>query len=656
MDNNIFKLQNEYKKSWQKFISGEEVDSLPNPLILDSWRRSKIHNIDPMQKSAKEIINDDELYKLREKNSHLLSISMPMLESVYEYCKNSGFTVVLSDSNGYLIEVFGDENVQNLGQSGKWIAGANWSEKSAGTNVIGMSLTTKQPISLTGYECYCHYSHKWSGAGAPIKGPDGNIVGAIGLAGLIDDYNPHTLGLVIAASRAIEIQLSMKIAWDECALSEQQKSTIVDTIGEGILVIDVNGKITLSNRKVHKILHTTEEQLLNTSIDKIFSENLVDMLENEKIRVVDVQDEISFDNHKVKCFITSKPIIIENNKNGEIIILNEIEHTKKLADKILNKSAGKTLDDIIGFNRAISETKEMVKSVAPMKINIMLLGESGTGKDIFAQAIHNASNCRLGPFIAINCGAIPKELIISELFGYSDGAFTGASRGGKPGKFEMADKGTLFLDEIGEMPLEQQKIFLRVLEENKITRLGGQVDIPADVRIITATNKDLEQEIALGNFRRDLFYRLNGFTLNLIPLRERKDDLKPLCEIFIEDICKELGLEKPEMTEDAWDALYNYDWPGNIRELQNALRRAVILSRNQKFSSAEFSFLKPEKHIDPGSSPVSVKDAVNQYEADLLKNLLEKNNWNIAKTSTDLGVSRVTLYRKMKLFGIDASD
>lgn len=656
MDEKYTKLQKEYKNYWHKFMAGVEIDYLPNPLILESWYRCKRYDVDPWQESAKEILNDKDLNVLKKNNAFLRETSIPMLQNIYEYFEGSGFNVVLSEANGYLIEVLGDEKVCNLSQQGKWMVGACWNEKSAGTNVIGMSIETGKPISLTGYECYCHYSHKWSGAGAPIKDANGKVIGAIGVAGLIGDYNPHTLGMITAVARAIEIQLAMKIAWNECALSEQQKSTIVDSINEGVILIDAKGKITLANQKIQRILNTSSDKIVGISIKNIFTEQFIKLLKEKNISIIDMQDEISLNNHNVRCFITCRHIMIDGQQKGAIIILNEVEHAKKLANQMLNNMASKTFADIIGTNKKFSEIVELARSVASMKINILLLGESGTGKDIFAQAIHNASPCRLGPFIALNCGAISKDLIISEIFGYSDGAFTGASRGGKPGKFEQANGGTLFLDEIGEMPLEQQKIFLRILDEKKVTRIGGQIKIPTNVRIIAATNKDIEYEIAMGRFRRDLYYRLNEFSLNIIPLRERKDDIEPLATEILKRVSREFGMYQVEITKDAWDLLVEYNWPGNIRELQNALRRAIVISKNQKITSSELHFLNTLKHKVAEDSIATIKNEINEYEAEILKNLLNKNNWNITKTSIDLGISRVTLYRKIRLYNINRKE
>jgi transcriptional regulator with PAS, ATPase and Fis domain len=348
--------------------------------------------------------------------------------------------------------------------------------------------------------------------------------------------------------------------------------------------------------------------------------------------------------------------MINNHSNGLVIVINEIARAKKLVNKLLTQNARFTFYDIIGKNSRFCMTLKIAKTVATRESNILLLGESGTGKDVFAQAIHNASPRRLGPFVAINCGAIPKELIGSELFGYSEGAFTGASKGGKMGKFELADGGTLFLDEIGEMPLEQQKALLRVLDERWVSRIGGQDVIPVDVRIIAATNKDLEQEVKKSTFRQDLFYRLNVFAIKMVPLRERKDDIKLLANSFMEKF--DTRWSHIEVPENVWQLLHNYDWPGNVRELQNILERALVLSDGHRLTLDLINLpqdSKPpynSKHnfLDNKQNPII--NNLQHYEAEMLRDILQRNNWNISKTSIELGVSRTTLYRKIGVYDL----
>ena len=299
---------------------------------------------------------------------------------------------------------------------------------------------------------------------------------------------------------------------------------------------------------------------------------------------------------------------------------------------------------------------ELAKSVASTDSTVLLLGESGTGKDMFAQAIHNYSGRKNGPFIPINCGAIPKDLITSELFGYEEGAFTGAKKGGNIGQFEQANNGTIFLDEIGEMPMELQSTLLRVIEQKVISRVGGRNYIPVNVRIIAATNKDLLHECDEGRFRYDLYYRLNILSLNLIPLRDRKDDIYPLVKSFLNKLSIKYGKFISDLTDESWGLVMDYDWPGNVRELHNAVERAVALSKEAVITPEllPFAITNPKKTVIPTSTThsSSLKEEKNRNEKGIISEALAQNYWNISQTAKELGISRMTLYRKIDAYGI----
>ncbi|AZU62246.1 transporter substrate-binding protein [Neobacillus mesonae] len=329
-----------------------------------------------------------------------------------------------------------------------------------------------------------------------------------------------------------------------------------------------------------------------------------------------------------------------------------------------NKRSNITTYDLIGSNELFLKSVQLARTAANIQANTLLLGESGTGKELFARAIHNESPRKHKPFIAVNCAAIPKELINSELFGYVDGAFTGAKKGGSPGKFEIANGGTLFLDEIGDMPIELQSSLLRTLQEKEVVRIGGHQSIPLDVRIIAATNKNLSQEIAFnGSFRSDLFYRLNVFTIELAPLRLRIDDISALCSYYLYEFKGLTGQEKV-LSKETLSILKQYNWPGNIRELCNAIERASYLSGPSVIILPEHL---PQEIIEYSKRPVlnqndsfnlsiksihDIKEINYETERDFYLNALMNNRGNISKTAKELGISRTTLYKKLKDYQI----
>lgn len=644
--------ENEYKAAWKTMVNGQSVTTLDNLKILNSWERCKTMNVNPWQKTVKAVLDTSALDKIKENNKLFLDVSMPTLENLYRFVEGSGFVVALSDNNGNLIEVFGDNKVRDSVQQGNWAPGAVWNEASAGTNIVGTPLYLDEPVAIIGYQHFCRCSHRYQGAGAPIHDSDGRILGIVALAGAVDKTHPHTLGMIVAAANAIEIQFSMKKAWMECDLANQHKSVIVNTIYEGLLVTDNQGIITLVNKRAQEILNLPNEELLGVPVKSLFSENFIGTLERKRYQVIDFQEEITVGKTKIKCTITCQNIMCGDCSKGLVIVINELSRATKLLNKLLMQDTRFTFENIIGKNAKFCNALKTAKIVAPKESNVLLLGESGTGKDVFAQAIHNASSRRRGPFIAVNCGAIPKELIGSELFGYSEGAFTGAKKGGKMGKFELADGGTLFLDEIGEMPIEQQKVLLRVLEDRKIIRLGGHEPIPINVRIIAATNIDLENEVKKGTFRQDVYYRLNVFAIKMVPLRERKDDIRLLAAAFLESFSRDMGRTNIDIVDEVWDLLLSYDWPGNVRELQNAIERALVLSEGQTITPNLFDFYISNEQKPDSQSANPIKNALHDYETDILTDILARNNWNISKTSIYLGISRTTLYRKMSILGI----
>ena len=301
-------------------------------------------------------------------------------------------------------------------------------------------------------------------------------------------------------------------------------------------------------------------------------------------------------------------------------------------------------EDIIGRNAGFLETLRQARIASRINSNVLLLGESGTGKDIFAQAIHNTSSRRDGPYVAINCATIPRDLITSELFGYSEGAFTGSRKGGSQGKFELADGGTIFLDEIGETPLEVQAALLRVIEDKSIIKIGGTKVTTVNVRIIAATNKELKEEVRKGKFREDLYYRSNVFTIRLVPLRERIEDIPLLVDSFMKSISRSMGKEIVSIDPMVLEYFINYRWPGNVRELQNVLERMINIAHTSKLTVD----LLPSEIIDSLSPENAEEDieSVDRMERELILRLLRSNltRKNIAKK---LGISRSTLYRKL---------
>jgi transcriptional regulator with PAS, ATPase and Fis domain len=311
-----------------------------------------------------------------------------------------------------------------------------------------------------------------------------------------------------------------------------------------------------------------------------------------------------------------------------------------------------TFWDILGVSKAIEEAKAISVQAAKTKSTVLITGETGTGKELFAQAIHNQSERRDRPFVAINCGAIPRELLESELFGYAEGAFTGALKSGRPGKFELANGGTVFLDEIGDMPSDMQVKLLRVLQSGEISRIGDHKPLSLDVRIIAATHVDLKNEIKCGNFREDLFYRLNVIPLRIPPLRERGDDIILLAQQILSRCRQSLGKPSIILTKEAETTLLNYRWPGNVRELENIIERAVNLTDRNHIGHDDLNL--SNSNIDIDFKNAGDRSLLEHAERQVIDVVMKKKSFNVAKAAKLLGISRPTLYKKIKKYKISS--
>lgn len=441
------------------------------------------------------------------------------------------------------------------------------------------------------------------------------------------------------------------------SLMADQFSAVINSIVEGLVAIDHAGFITHINKSAEKLLQVSSLQACRKHINDIFPE-----FSSPKVLKFGqpyAEQEIKYKNRKeiIQFISTITPIKADQEIIGLVISFRSIREMRKLAGRLIREDRKYTLDGILGTSRIMTMLKQKMQLVAATDSTILITGESGTGKELFARAIHEESHRKNGPFIAINCGAIPEMLLESELFGYEEGAFTGASRGGKPGKFELADGGTIFLDEIGDMPMHLQVKLLRVLQEVKIERIGGVKPVWIDVRIIAATNRNLEEMIREKQFRSDLFYRLSVIPFFVPPLRDRKEDLMLLLHHFLDKHNLILGKHITGFTQDVQRKMLAYPWLGNVRELENAVEYAVNIATK---NIIDCTFL-PTRVNDYFEQTVSlptnnVQPTLAELEEKAIVAALKKFGYTgqaKEKAADSLGVSRSTFYRKIKDLGLE---
>ena len=672
--------------------------------VLDSWRRSRAFHINA-QDARCNILTQEQLQEAIAENQVLYDIASSFIDYLYQIVKGSGFMIMFADKNGNVLKLVGDADIVETAknQDIPLTEGSCRLESVLGTNAIGTPLFSGKPIQLFAYEHYFELSSNWTCSGAPILLKD-KILGVICISGSWERAHPHTLGMVMSAAEAISRQLYLTEANERLIAMRNQLQTSIDSIHSGIVLLDADYNVSYVNAITLHVLKFTKEDVLNHSYREIFP-NLE--LEKLKENTYDFETTVCGKQEAFKCYISVKFVATTNysNKESFLISFRKTEYIQQLANKVMGSDAHYTFQNIIGECPALLRLKGLALKVAQGNTSVLITGESGTGKELFAQSIHNNSPHSNGPFVAINCGAIPKDLIESELFGYDSGAFTGAKKEGRAGKFELANGGTIFLDEIGDMPYEVQVRLLRVLQEKSVTRIGGKKSIPLNVRVIAATNVNLEEAIENHVFRSDLYYRLNVFSLHIPPLRERGDDIFLLTDHFLQKYQNPNHEPITGISDDVRKIFELYNWPGNIRELENVIERCCILTSNGMLTkealpinmqniltekalsqretadmhssqiltnSTSFENL-PEKSTQskedtamsdvpkamqatPTNAHIASTITAEESEKILIIEHLKQSGGNVRKASDSLGISRRTLYRKLEKYNIDPTE
>ncbi|MDI7246838.1 MAG: sigma 54-interacting transcriptional regulator [Bacillota bacterium] len=630
-------------------------------LISASWERCRALGVDPEGGISTVVLSPEELTERRTASSRLLKVAEPLMASLYEIVSGSGYVIVLVDADGYVLSVTGDAGVLESARSVNFVPGVKWTERLVGTTAIGIALASGRPAQVAGEEHFCRAHKAWTCSAAPIRDPSGGAMGALNVSGLGAKPHRHTLGMVVSTARAIENQLGVEKALADLALASKYQAAIVEHVSDGLLTVDAEGYVTYMNSAGGRILGVDHKAVVGQHVSDIvdFRPIVLNVIKTGE-GYIDREFVVNSKRGALHFIKSAVPIRDERGElTGVVDVFREIRRVRRLVHYMVGAFANFTFDDIIGDAPAMCEARRLAEMAAKTSSNVLIQGESGTGKEMFAQAIHNASAVKDGPFVAINCAAIPRELVESELFGYEKGAFTGAKASGHPGKFELASGGTLLLDEIGEMSLDVQAKLLRVLQERRITRVGGDVVLPVDARVMAASNRDLARDVADRDFRQDLYYRLNVFTITIPPLRERRSDIPVLVRHFLKKVGQKLGKESVNVTPQVMDVLIGHDWPGNVRELENVVERALALVPGDTVEIDHLpAYLRQPHGACPAAQPHAVPSAAEEVrslaeaERSAIAAALRASDGNVSRAAKSLGISRNTLYCKMKRFGI----
>ncbi|NMD69863.1 sigma-54-dependent Fis family transcriptional regulator [Bacillus sp. DNRA2] len=639
----------ELTQLWEKFISKSwstfEIEKIRNN-VFDSWKRCQEIGVDPRQQQASTALSDDELKQFWQ-NAELFQIAKPIIDDYFKKMTGTGYLITLADNDGHIVYVKGETSLMRAAEKMNFAQGVDWSEAGAGTNAIGTSITTKSPIQILSAEHFCEGCHPWTCSSAPIIHPFTNeVLGAIDFTGFWGNAQPHTLGLAVSLAQVIEQQLSKQYFKIYQKLTESYFHGISKWKSEYVLIINDSLMVAKSSMKLQEKLNLPQGSNLQDS-PNIYHTIYHHMMKIEHTNPI-MPENVFIDDFQL---IKIKPIYYQERLAGYRIVFKE--KPQSIIKQIHKIPDNSPWDEVIGTSKLFLAAIHKCQKAAVSAVPILLLGESGTGKERIAQCIHQSSQRTNQPFIAINCGAIQKELIASELFGYEKGSFTGALKEGKQGKFEEANGGTLFLDEIGEMPLDLQVHLLRVLQEKEITRVGSSKRIPVNVRIVAATNKNLFELSKNGLFREDLLFRLNVVSVNIPPLRERENDLTLVTEYFLKIFSVRYNKEIAELDKEVVDFLSHYHWPGNIRELQNVLEHAVLFCENGVIEMTDLpSYLLEGQKISSNAPELSMLD---HEERKVLVKLLEETSWNLSAVAKRLNIARSTLYRKLRKYQIKDS-
>ncbi|WP_434563185.1 sigma-54-dependent Fis family transcriptional regulator [Pseudomonas sp. Z5-35] len=615
----------------------------PDGVIAQSWYRSVVqHRLDPGAASRKNILGAEDIRRHQEQHQQYLSIASQGVNGLARRVVPAGFAVLLSDEHGITLDSRLPSQHDAYTRSGL-VVGARWDESEVGTNGIGTTLAAAQPLIIHREEHFLASNFRLSCSVAPIFDAQGLLRGCLN-ATCMNNEGPResqylTLQLVIMYARLIENAHFRQSYRDRLTLSLKPIDEIADLANEQLLALDESGRIIGANRAAFVAWDLADNpRLLGARIDSLLPTTVDELLQLTKggaqgVRLRGLRDEALLDvGLRIPC-----------------------EQHRPLPVARPALQAHPDLQQLAGSDARLQQNVRRLRKVIDKGIAILITGETGTGKEAFARAIHHASIRRAGPFVALNCAAIPETLIESELFGYRAGSFTGANRKGMKGKLELANGGTLFLDEIGDMPAHLQTRLLRVLAEREISPLGAEAPVTLDVQVISATHQDLHNMIGEKRFREDLFYRLAGMNLALPALRERSDR----AELIDTLLAAQTGARGLRLDADARRCLFDYPWPGNIRQLLNSLRYAVALAEDGviDLDCLPCELLAPQRLPLPGSARPLTSNLGEQLggeEARHLLSTLRRQRWNISATATELGVSRSTLYRKMKKHGVIA--
>ncbi|WP_079435895.1 sigma-54-dependent Fis family transcriptional regulator [Zoogloea sp. LCSB751] len=655
------------------FGRGELPEALLDQSVLRSWERCRKAGLDPARLECGEP-NVRAVSEARERNRTLISHAEPVLEHLFEQIRNSHSMVILADARGMVLQTYGDPDFLSQAEQVSLHPGASWHEFDRGTNAIGTALAERGAVNVFGSEHFYEGNAFLTCSASPIQDAQGRLMGVLDISSDYRAFQRHSLGLVKMSSRIIEKRLFESEFAHQGLLSFHARPDHVGSMCEALLAISPDGDIVGADQSALELLGLRREDLPRRHYSMLFDVPLGTLIDRARrdpsslIAIAGRNGERFY--ARLRGNFASMPVSSPVGMEGR----SERPVRPARVEAEPASQVRLTLHTLATGDERLQAAIDKGVRVLGRDIPILIQGESGAGKEMFAKAFHNSGPRAQGPFVALNCAAIPETLIESELFGYSGGAFTGARKEGAVGKIQQAHGGTLFLDEIGDMPLSLQARLLRVLQERCVTPLGTNKSIPVDITLVCATHRRLKEEVARGGFREDLYYRLNGLCINLPSLRERSDIDRLIDKLMREEAGPDRNVE---VSHKVMQAFLSYRWPGNIRQLNNVIKVAIALLDDDEDvietwhlpddifeeigeAMPAMASAAPSRSLSPGlaTGPVSAAAAsgaasfgrLEEIERDMIQRTLEAENGNISAAARRLGISRNTLYRKLGRF------
>ncbi|MCB5185354.1 sigma-54-dependent Fis family transcriptional regulator [Methylobacillus gramineus] len=622
----------------QFLADGNMQEGVVSKTIAQSWQRSLAQGINAALPLTTETLSKVELEKKYSQNHLLLTQARPEIATLYEQIAHSYSAIALTDAKGVILHSEGHDHLVGMAPAVMLSPGYSWSEEERGTNAIGTAIIEEQPVAVQGAEHFVAQLHLFSCYAVPIFGANHQLIGTLNVSNAFSAHQQHTLALVKMAAQMIENRIFRASHQGPVVLRFHNRPEFIGTLWEGTAVFSHTGALQAINRNGMTQLACQAHNLPGT-FEGIFHQPF-----NMALGQATLQSPMQL------AGINGSII------HAQLDAATPEEHPASPISRIKQPHGRQTLDHLNSSDTHIQQVVAQARLVMNQDIPILIEGETGVGKELFASAIHYSSNRSHGPLIAVNCAALPEGLIEAELFGYEEGAFTGARQKGSQGKIEQANGGTLFLDEIGDMPLLLQARLLRVLQERSVTPLGGSKSRRLDFAVISATNQTLQAKVASGEFRKDLYYRLNGLSLTLPPLRERSD-LNALLATIVQS-----EQYQREISADIMQIFRQHAWPGNIRQLRNVVKTAIALADGKPIQRSHLpnSFMQELassgqqiKNADsPMQSEFQANGSLDEMTQEAVKRALENHEGNISAAARSLGMSRNRLYRKLKALGM----